>query len=116
MERDEWFESLPEADKSALRADALSWPDRKMQRYGEFFWRPAGPFDWTECDEVEVVIGRLSGVPTLKNSRFSADNLLALHENGMSAEDLVEDYDLELIQVRAVLSFAEAQKQALVTA
>jgi len=109
-------ELLNMEEVEALEHGALSYPDRKQQRWGEFFWREAGPFDWTECDDVEVVVGRLSGVPTLVNTRFSADNLLALHEDGMSAAQIVEDYDLDLSQVDRVLRFAEMKKRASRTA
>jgi uncharacterized protein (DUF433 family) len=103
-------------EAEALRQGALSYPDRKQQRWGEFFWREAGPFDWTECGDVEVVVGRLSGVPTLVNTRFSADHLLALHEDGMSASEIVNDYDLQLDQVERVLRFAEMKKRAALAA
>jgi uncharacterized protein (DUF433 family) len=65
---------------------------------------------------VEVMVGRLSGVPTLARSRFSADFLLHLSEEGMSAEAIIEDYELDLAQVKAVLDFARAQKQVLLAA
>jgi uncharacterized protein (DUF433 family) len=104
-------ELLNMEEAEAVQHGALSYPDRKQQRWGEFFWREAGPFDWTECDDVEVVVGRLSGVPTLVNTRFSADNLLSLHEDGMTAAQIVEDYDLELSQVERALQFAEMKKR-----
>lgn len=105
-----------EEERQALEAGALSWPDRKQQRWGEFFWRPAGPFDWTGCDDVEVMVGRLSGVPTVGHSRFSADSLLALHEDGMSAEEIVNEFELDLGRVQRILLFAAERKQHSVSA
>ena len=106
-QQDEWFESRSEEEKAALRAGTLSWPDRKMQRWGHLTnWRDTGPFDWTGCDDVVVMPGRLSGVPTVGHSRFSADNLLHLYETGMSARELAAGYLLDLQKVVMVLRFA----------
>jgi uncharacterized protein (DUF433 family) len=100
-----------EEDKAAIRAGALSAPGRKMQCWGlPCHWREAGPFDWTGCDDVFVMVGRLSGVPTAGNQRFSADHLLQLHEWGMTPEEIVEDYALDIELVRRVLAFADRQK------
>ena len=107
------WDSRSEKDKAALRAGALSWPNRKMQRWGlPCHWRAAGPFDWTGCNDVVVMPGRLSGVPTVGESRFSADNLLEMYEAGLSIEEIVEDYDLDLDIVRRILHFAAEQKSA----
>jgi uncharacterized protein (DUF433 family) len=103
--------SRSEEDKAALRSGALSWPNRKMQRWGlPCHWRAAGPFDWTGCDDVVVMPGRLSGVPTVGESRFSADHLLELHEMGLSVDEIVADYELESDIVRRILNFAAEQK------
>jgi uncharacterized protein (DUF433 family) len=105
------WDARSDEDKRALRAGALSASDRKMQCWGlPTHWREAGPFDWTGCDDVVVMPGRLSGVPTVGESRFSADNLLQLHEHGMSAEEIVDDYYLDLGIVRRVLDFAARKK------
>jgi uncharacterized protein (DUF433 family) len=105
------WEARSDEDKRAVRAGALSAADRKVQCWGlPSHWRAAGPFDWTGCDDVVVMPGRLSGVPTVGESRFSADRLLQLHELGMSPEEIVEDYELDLGIVRRVLAFAVAKQ------
>jgi uncharacterized protein (DUF433 family) len=110
------WDARSEEDKRALQEGALCAPGRKMQVWGlPTHWREAGPFDWTGCEDVVVLPGRLSGVPTVGESRFSADNLLQLHEWGMSVEEIVEDYYLDLGIVRRVLDFAN-RKKALVQA
>jgi uncharacterized protein (DUF433 family) len=101
--------SAEERDQ-AWAVGKASFPDRKLQRVAPFFWREAGPFDWTDCPEVEVVTGRLSGVPVLVGTRFSADNLLALHEGGMSADEIADEYDLDRVQVARVLQFARKRQ------
>jgi len=107
MSRDEEFELLPEEEKTARRAGALSWPDRKMQRWGlPTHWREAGPFDWTGCDEVEVVVGKVSGVPVLVKTRMPADSVLQHFEWDETPEEIADTFDLNIEQVRAVLRFA----------
>jgi uncharacterized protein (DUF433 family) len=113
---DPGWDARSDADKAAMRAGALCATDRKMQVWGlPTHWRKAGPFDWTGCDDVVVMPGRLSGVPTVGESRFSADNLLQLHEDGMSAEEIAEEYWVDLELARRVLEFAN-RKKALVRA
>jgi len=106
---DPGWDARSDADKAAMRAGALCATDRKMQVWGlPTHWREAGPFDWTGCDNVVVMPGRLSGVPTVGESRFSADNLLDLYEGGMSARELAAGYLLDLQKVVSVLRFALA--------
>jgi uncharacterized protein (DUF433 family) len=105
--------SRTEEDKAAIRAGSLSDDVRKVQRWGlPTHWREAGPFDWTGCDDVVVMPGRLSGVPTVGHSRFSADNLLALVEGGEQVSELVEDYGLDREVAERILRFAEGKKHA----
>ena len=107
------YEELFREDEEAWSKGEASFPDRKMQRVPPYFWREAGPFDWTDCPDVEVVVGRLGGVPTLCDSRFSADNLLALYEDGMSVDEILEDYELDPGRVRRILDFARTKGQGL---
>jgi uncharacterized protein (DUF433 family) len=107
------WDARTEEDKIAMREGALCAPGRKMQCWGlPTHWREAGPFDWTNCDDIVVMPGRLSGVPTVGDLRFSADNLLQLHEWGMSADEIVQDYSLDLAVVRRVLDFAAGKSLA----
>lgn len=112
-EFDPLWNSRSEDDKAAILAGALSDPVRKVQRWGlPTHWRQAGPFDWTGCDDVVVMPGRLSGVPTVGHSRFSADNLLALYEEGETVEALAEEYFLNRGLIERVVQFAVARQQS----
>ena len=102
------FEGLSAAENECWARGEACFPDRMMQRVPPYFWREAGPFDWTGCEAVEVIVGRLSGVPTLVNTRFSADNLLSHYETGSSARELAADYQLDLEVVTRVLRFAQS--------
>jgi uncharacterized protein (DUF433 family) len=61
--------------------------------------------NWTECPVVEVVPGRVSGVPVIVHSRVRPDDLVANREEG--PEWLAKNYALPLDTVRAVLAFYE---------
>ncbi len=62
--------------------------------------------DWSECDLVERVPGKVSGVPILKHSRVPADTVVDNYEGGLSAEEISYQFSLPLEQVNAVLNYA----------
>ena len=63
--------------------------------------------DWTDCPVVEVVPGKVSGVPILKGSRMPADGILENHESGMTAEEIAEMFELPLEPVRELLAWVD---------
>ena len=65
--------------------------------------------DWTACRAVEVVQGRLSGVPVIKDSRVRPEDLIINRDEG--AEWLAENFGLPIEAVREILSFYEEQKE-----
>ncbi len=62
--------------------------------------------DWSGCEAIEVVPGKLSGVPILKHSRVTADAVLESYELGESVEDIAYSYSLDPEQIEKVLAFA----------
>jgi uncharacterized protein (DUF433 family) len=62
--------------------------------------------DWSECPYVEVIPGKVSGVPLVRNSRVPADLVLENHELGESVEDIAYNYDLQPTEILGVLSYA----------
>jgi len=66
--------------------------------------------DWTGCDVVEVVPGKVSGVPILKHSRVQADTVLESYELGESVEEIAYSYSLDPVDIRKVLSLARQTK------
>ena len=61
--------------------------------------------DWSKCDVVEVVPGKVSGVPILKHSRIPADQVVDNHLSGESVSDIAENFDLEPEHVESVLAY-----------
>ncbi len=68
--------------------------------------------DWSGCELVEVVPGKVSGVPLLKGTRLPADTILENAEGGVSAAEIADVFDAPEEQVKAILDYAARQRQA----
>ena len=68
--------------------------------------------DWNGCEWVESVPERMHGTPVLVNSRMPADGVIENFDEGMSVDELVEDYGLDEPAVVGVLRFARRLEQA----
>jgi uncharacterized protein (DUF433 family) len=62
--------------------------------------------DWSGCDMIEVVPGKVSGLPVIRGSRVPADQVLENHDAGESVEDIAYNFDLKPDDIRAVLAYA----------
>lgn len=62
--------------------------------------------DWTKCELVETVPGKLSGQPVIRHSRVRPDDLVSNREQG--DEWLAQNYGLPVRTVRQVLKFYES--------
>ncbi len=62
--------------------------------------------DWSGCPYVEVIPGKVSGVPLVRNSRVQADSVLENYESGESVEDIADNFELDPEEIRAVLAYA----------
>ena len=62
--------------------------------------------DWTDCPEVEIVPGKVSGVPILKGSRMPADAILENYTSGLPADEIAEVFQLPADGVRGLLAYA----------
>jgi uncharacterized protein (DUF433 family) len=60
---------------------------------------------------VEVVPGKVSGVPILKHTRIQADSIVENFESGSSGQEIAEMFQISADVVRGVLAYAEAQKE-----
>ena len=67
--------------------------------------------DWSACPLVEVVPGKVSGVPILKHSRVQADSIVENYESGSPLEEIADNFDIPDDIIRAVLSYAAKHKQ-----
>ncbi len=62
---------------------------------------------WTGCETVEQIPGKVSGVPVLRGSRVQAETVVQSHDLGETAEEIAYSYDLSLQDVKSVLRFAD---------
>jgi uncharacterized protein (DUF433 family) len=65
--------------------------------------------DWSGCEIVETVTGKVSGRPILKGTRVPADAVVENFESGESVEGIACNFDLNPEDVRQVLTFASAR-------
>ena len=69
--------------------------------------------DWSDCPEVETVPGKVSGVPILKHSRMPAEGIVENYADGMSAEEIADDFELPVQGVRGLLAYAASRHPML---
>jgi len=63
--------------------------------------------DWTGCDLVERVPGKVSGKPLVKGTRILADQIVEEAALGSSIEEIAENYpSLTIAKIRKLLAFA----------
>ena len=73
------------------------------------FSRTDAPIDWTGCELVERVPGKVSGRPVVRGTRILADTVVEDAALGSSVEEIHDNYpDLSLADLRCLLSFAAA--------
>ena len=69
--------------------------------------------DWSGCDLVEVVEGKVSGVPLVKGTRIPADFVIESFEVAGSVEEVLQEYPrLSRDAVLQLVQFAEARHGA----
>jgi uncharacterized protein (DUF433 family) len=61
--------------------------------------------DWSGCEEVEQVPGKVSGVPILRGTRVQADAIVEIYEVGLGAAEIAVTFDLDVAQVQAVIDY-----------
>ena len=63
--------------------------------------------DWSKCEAVESIPGKVSGAWVLKGTRMPVSAIFENIAGGASIDDLMEWFDgLDREQVRAVIDFA----------
>ncbi len=66
--------------------------------------------DWSNCPIVETNPLKMGGVPTLRAWRLSADSIVENHDDGVSAEEIAEMFEIPLADVETLLAYAEAAR------
>lgn len=62
--------------------------------------------DWSQCPAVESIPGKVSGAWVFRESRMPVQLVFENLEDGMTIDEITEQYDVTHEQVRAVIEFA----------
>jgi len=68
--------------------------------------------DWTKCAAVESVPGKVSGEWVFRGTRLPVATIFENLEDGLSIEEIMEQFDVTREQVTAVLDFAARSLKA----
>ena len=71
--------------------------------------------DWSQCPAVESVPGKVSGAWVFKNTRTPVAVVFENLEDGMTIDEVIEQFPVSREQVTAVLEFAARSLDAPVT-
>jgi uncharacterized protein (DUF433 family) len=68
--------------------------------------------DWTGCDLVESVPGKVGGLPVIKGTRILASTIVEDSELGSSLDEIHENYpSLPLEKIRTLIDFAHSHSR-----
>lgn len=62
--------------------------------------------DWSQCPAVESIPGKVSGAWTFRNSRTPVKVVFENLEDGLSIDEIIEQYPVSREEIKAVLDFA----------
>ncbi len=68
--------------------------------------------DWSQCAAVESVPGKVSGAWVFRGTRLPVATVFENLEDGMTIDEIMEQFDVTREQVTAVLDFAARSLQA----
>jgi uncharacterized protein (DUF433 family) len=61
--------------------------------------------DWSKCDAVESIPGKLSGAWVFRGTRMPVQTVFANLEAGMSIQEITEVFDVKAEEIEAVVHF-----------
>ncbi len=62
--------------------------------------------DWSQCPAVESIPGRMSGAWVFRGTRLPVSVVFENFEDGMTIDEIMEQFPVTREQVQAVLEFA----------
>lgn len=69
--------------------------------------------DWSQCEAVESIPGKVSGAWLFRDSRLPVSTVFENLEDGATIEEVAEWFDISREQIVAVLEFAARSADAL---
>ena len=68
--------------------------------------------DWTGCDLVERIPGKVSGRPIVRGTRIMPEPVVRAFDRGETIEEIREDWpSLSVEQIGVLVAFAHAHRQ-----
>ncbi len=68
--------------------------------------------DWTACELIEQVPGKVSGRPIVRGTRIMPDGIVNSYDMGESIEDIHEDWpSLSVAQIKRLIEFAHVRRE-----
>lgn len=68
--------------------------------------------DWSACPAVESVPGKVSGAWVFRGTRLPVAAIFENLEDGLTVEEIMEQFDVTREQINAVLDFAARSLEA----
>ena len=63
--------------------------------------------DWTQCELIEFVPGKVSGKPVVRGTRIMPDAIVGSYDRGESIAELTEGFPtLSVAQIKRLIEFA----------
>jgi uncharacterized protein (DUF433 family) len=67
--------------------------------------------DWTACELIEQIPGKVSGRPIVRGTRILPDGIVNSYDMGESIEDIREDWPaLSVDQIKRLIEFAHTHR------
>ncbi len=66
--------------------------------------------NWLDCERVEVVPGKVSGVPLIKGTRVPVDTII--ENRDLDPDEIADQFSLSVADVCAVLAFWQLHQRA----
>jgi uncharacterized protein (DUF433 family) len=71
----------------------------------------AAEIDWTACELIERVPGKVSGRPVVRGTRIVPEAIVGSFDLGETLEELQEGFpSLSIAQIQRLIAFAHAQQ------
>lgn len=80
------------------------WVYHPVTSYAEFI-EGVMSLDWSQCDAVESIPGKVSGAWVFRGTRMPVSIVFENLAAGMSVDEVMEQFDVTREQIHAVLEF-----------
>ena len=68
--------------------------------------------DWTQCELIECIPGKVSGRPVVRGTRIMPDAIVGSYDLGETIEELHQGFPtLSVAQIKRLIEFAHAQRE-----